>query len=167
MGRQWPGSVVSALRCTNALVALMAIGTVLTVVLEDDLIRSWAERNAGARRIIEEGGIEALRSSSITPPAFVPVVVVLFVVMVGILGVLRVFLREGYAWARVSLVALALLLGLSSGLVVFREQPPLVFVLVALAMVVVDVALLFFLLQRDTTDYIRGAWLVHHDAADI
>jgi hypothetical protein len=131
MGRQWPASVVNALRCLSALVGLMALGTLLTIVFQDALIESWAEGNPGASEILREGGIEALKASSIALPAFVPVVVVMFIVLLGLLAVLRVFLREGYEWARLSLAAVALLIGLAAGLIAFRESPPLVFVVSA------------------------------------
>ena len=70
MGRQWPASVVNALRCLTALVGLMALGTLLTIVFQDALIESWAEGNPGASEILDEGGIEALKASSISLPAF-------------------------------------------------------------------------------------------------
>lgn len=164
MGRQWPSSMVNAQRALGSLVALMGIGTVLTVLLEDDLIRAWAERNAAAREILNDGGMDALKASSISLPAFVPVVVVMFVVMLGLLGVLRVFFREGYEWARLSLVAVALLIGVGAGLIAFRESPPAVFVVLCLVTLVVDVVFLALLAHPETTEFIRGAWLSHHDA---
>jgi len=166
MGRQWPASVVNAQRCLAALVALMGLGTVLTVLLQDSLIEAWAEGNPGARQILRDGGVDALKASSIALPAFVPVVVVMFVVLLGLLGVLRVFFREGYQWARLALVAAALVIGLAAGLIAFRESPPAVFVVVCVLTILVDVAFLVFLVHPDTTEYIRGAWLVHHDATD-
>ena len=166
MSRQWPSSMVNAQRALVALVALMGLGTVLTVLLEDSLIRAWAERNAGAREILDDGGMDALKASSISLPAFVPVVVVMFVVMLGLLGVLRVFLREGYEWARVSLVGVALLVGIAAGLIAFREGPPAVFVVLCVVTLLVDLAFLAFLAHPDTTEFIRGAWLVHHDEVD-
>ena len=167
MGRQWPASVVNALRCLTVLVGLMALGTLLTIVFQDALIESWAEGNPGASEILDEGGIEALKASSIALPAFVPVVVVMFIVLLGLLAVLRVFLREGYEWARLSLAAVALLIGLAAGLIAFRESPPLVFVVVCVVALVVDVAFLAFLAHPDTTEFIRGSWLAHHDAPDV
>jgi len=167
MGRQWPSSVVNAQRALGALVALMGLGTVLTVLLEDDLIRAWAEHNAGAREILNDGGMGALKASSISLPAFVPVVVVMFIVLLGLLAVLRVFLREGYEWARLSLAAVALLIGLAAGLIAFRESPPLVFVVICVAALVVDLAFLVFLAHPDTTEFIRGSWLAHHDVPDV
>ena len=167
MGRQWPASVVNALRCLTALVVLMALGTLLTIVFQDALIESWAEGNPGASEILDEGGIEALKASSIALPAFVPVVVVMFIVLLGLLAVLRVFLREGYEWARLSLAAVGLLIGLAAGLIAFRESPPLVFVVICVAALVVDIAFLVFLAHPDTTEFIRGSWLAHHDVPDV
>jgi hypothetical protein len=166
MGRQWPGSVVKAMRCLGALVALMALATVLTILLQDDLIEAWAEGNPAAREILDEGGIDGLKASSISLPAFVPVVVVMFVVLLGLLAVLRVFFREGYEWARLSLAGVGLLIGLAAGLIAFRESPPAVFVVLCVVALVVDLAFLVLLAHPDTTEFVRGAWLVHHDAAD-
>ena len=134
-------------------------------MFQDALIESWAEGNPGASEILDEGGIEALKASSIALPAFVPVVVVMFIVLLGLLAVLRVFLREGYEWARLSLAAVALLIGLAAGLIAFRESPPLVFVVICVVALVVDVAFLVFLAHPDTTEFIRGSWLAHHDVA--
>lgn len=166
MGRQWPGSVVNAMWCLGALVVLMGVGSVLTWLLEDDLVEAWAEGNPGAREILREGGIEALKESSISPPAFVPVVVVMFIVMVSLVAVLRVFFREGYEWARLSLATVGLSIGLAAGLIAFRETPPTMFVVLCVVTLVVDVAFLFFLFHRDTTAFVRGSWLVHHEVED-
>jgi hypothetical protein len=166
MGRQWPGSVVNAMRCLGALAVLMGVGTVLTIVLQDELVEAWAEGNPGAREILRDGGIEALKASSISLPAFVPVVVVMFVVLLGLLGVLRVFFREGYEWARLSLAALGLLIGLAAGLIAFRESPPAVFVALGVVTLLVDIAFLALLAHPDTTEFIRGSWLAHHEVPD-
>src|SRR5690242_1714088 len=125
MGRQWPSSVVNAQRALGVLVALMALATVLTWLLEDELIEAWARRSAAGREILAEGGIDALRASSLSLPAFIPVVVVMFVVLVALIGVLRVFFREGYEWARLGLAGVAVVTGLAAGLIAFREDPPL------------------------------------------
>jgi hypothetical protein len=164
MGRQWPGSVIHAQRVLGALVGLMALGTVLTVLLEDELIRAWAEHNEGAREILAEGGLDALKASSISLPAFVPVVVVMFIVMLGLLAVLRVFFREGYEWARLSLAGVGLLVGLGAGLIAFREHPPAVFVVLCVVTLLVDVVFLALLAHPDTTEFIRGAWLAHRES---
>jgi hypothetical protein len=163
MGRQLPGSVVNAMRCLGALTALMGLGTVLTIVLQDDLVEAWAEGNPAAREILREGGVEALKDSSISLPAFVPVVVVMFIVLLGLLSVLRVFFREGYEWARLSLGCMGLLIGLAVGLIAFRESPPAVFVVLCVVTILVDVVFLAMLAHPDTTEFVRGAWLAHHD----
>ena len=166
MSRQWPGSVVNAMRCLGAWVVLMGIGTVLTIVLQDDLIESWAEGNAAAREILQDGGVEALKASSIAVPAFVPVMVVMYIVVLCLVAVLRVFFREGYEWARSSFVVVGLLTGLSAGLIAFREDPPAVFFVLCLAILVVNAVFVALLLHPDTTEFIRGAWVLHHEAAD-
>jgi hypothetical protein len=166
MGRQWQASVVNALRCLTALVGLMAVGTLLTIVFQDALIESWAEGNPGASEILDEGGIEALKASSIALPAFVPVVVVMFIVLLGLLAVLRVFFREGYEWARLSLVAVGLLIGLAAGLIAFRESPPVVFVVLCVVTLLVDVVFLAMLVHPETTEFVRGSWLAHHEVPD-
>jgi hypothetical protein len=166
MGRQWPGSVINAMRCLGVLVVLMGLGTGLTILLQDDLVEAWAEGNPGAREILREGGIEALKASSISLPAFVPVVVVMFVVVLVLLAVLWVFFREGYEWARVSLAGMGLLIGLAAGLIAFRESPPAVFVVLCVATILVDLVFLALLAHPDTTEFVRGAWLVHHEVPD-
>jgi hypothetical protein len=157
--------MVNAQRCLGVLVGLLALATVLTLFMEDQLITAWAEHNPGARDILREGGIEALKQSRISPPAFVPVAVVMFVVLLGLVGVLLVFFREGYQWARLTLGGLGLLLLLGSALIAFREDPPAVFVVIALAAVVADLVFLGLLAHPDTSTFFRGAWLVHHDNA--
>jgi hypothetical protein len=166
VGRQWPESVLNAQRCLAAVVALLALATALTILLEDQLIEAWAEHNPGAREILHDGGISALKNSSIALPAFVPVAVVMFVVLLGLLGVLRVFFREGYEWARLSLAGAGLLVALGSGLIAFREDPPAVFAVLAVVTMIVDVVFLGLLAHPDTTAFIRGSWLVHHESAD-
>ena len=166
MGRQWPGTVVNATRSLVALVVLMGLSTFLTIVLRDDLIESWAEGNPAAREILRDGGVEALKASSISLPAFVPVMVVMYIVVLGLVAVLWVFFREGYEWARVSLAVVGLFVGLSAGLIAFRESPPAVFVILCAVTLVLDVVFIGLLFHPDTTEFVRGAWLVHHEVAD-
>ncbi len=166
MGRQWPGSVVNAMWCLGVLVLVTGVATLLIVLLEDDLIEAWAEGNPAAREILREGGVEALKDSSISLPAFVAVAVVMYLVFVSLIAVLRVFFREGYEWARVSLAVVGLLVGLATGLIAFRENPPAVFLVVCLVVLVVDVVFVAMLFHPDTTEFIRGAWVVHHEATD-
>jgi hypothetical protein len=41
-----------------------------------------------------------------------------------------------------------------------------VFVVLCVVTLVVDLAFLVLLLHRDTTAFVRGAWLVHHEVED-
>jgi hypothetical protein len=158
MGRQRPRSVSNAIRVQWALVALAGIATLLTILLRDDLLRAWVDSNATARALVDEGGLEALQDSSISVPAFVPVAVVSFLVYALLAWVLAVLFREGHGWARWSLVALAAA-HLFGAVVIYRADPPAAFLpLVALA-AVLDLALTWFLLQRDTAEWVRGAAL--------
>ena len=139
----------------------------LTILLQDDLIEAWAEGNPGAREILREGGIEALKASSISLPAFVPVVVVMFVVLLGLLAVLWVFFREGYEWARLSLAALGLLIGPGRRADrVPREPAAGLRRRSASSRILVDLVFLALLAHPDTTEFVRGAWLVHHEVPD-
>jgi hypothetical protein len=158
MGLQRPASVTNALRVQWALVAVGAVGTVLAVVMREDLLRAWADSNSAARAIVAEGGLVALEQSAISIPSFVPVAVVSFIVYACLAWVIAVLLREGHAWARWSLLALAASL-LFAAFVVYRADPPTPFAVLGVVAVVLDLVLVWFLLQRDTGEWVRGAAL--------
>lgn len=158
MRRQRPDSLTNAIRTVVSLVLLTGLGAVLTAVFRDRLVRSWAEGHRTAREMLAEGGIGAFDGSSVTPPAFVPVAIVLFIVFAALTGVLVVFLIEGHNWARLSLSALVLFLGFGT-LAGMQSGPPLLFVVLAWISLVLDAVLLFFLWRRDTSAYMHGSWL--------
>jgi hypothetical protein len=153
MTRQQPRSMMRMGQALLALLGLGALVAALTVVLREDLVDSWA---AGS-----QVRLEGLAASTITPPAFVPVALTLFVVLALLLGVLYLFVREGHHWARLALSALmaALTFSTVAGL---RTGPPTVFVVLSLLSLVLDVAVLVLLWHRDTSAYMRGAWLESH-----
>jgi hypothetical protein len=153
MTRQQPRSMTRAGQALLVLVVLGAVAAVLTIVLRDDLVDSWA---AGS-----EVRVEGLAANTISPPAFVPVAITLFVVLAGLIGVLHLFVREGHNWARLALSALVVVLALSA-VAGIRTGEPLVFVVLSLLSVLLDAAVLVFLWQRDTSAYMRGAWLESH-----
>jgi hypothetical protein len=153
MSRQQPRSMTRAGQALLALVVLGAVAAVLTVVLRDELVDAWA---AGSQ-VREEG----LAADTITPPAFVPVAITLFVVLAGLLGVLHLFVREGHGWARVALSALVVIMAFSA-VAGLRTGEPSVFVVLSLLSVVLDVTVLVLLWQRDTSEYLRGAWRESH-----
>lgn len=148
MIRQQPQSVTNAVRVLLGQVALSGLTAVLTVVFKDELVDSWAS------------GRDEL-STTVQPPAFVPVAIVLFFVFAGLTGVLIAFFREGHNWARLSLTALVAFMAVAT-LAGLRTSPPTLFLVLSLLTVVLDVALLFFMWHRDTSRYIRGAWLATH-----
>ena len=158
MGRQRPASVTNALRAQWALVAVGAVSTLLTVVMREDLLRAWADSNSAARAIVAEGGLVALEQSAISIPAFAPVAVVSFIVYACLAWVIAVLFREGHAWARWSLLALAAAL-LFAALVVYRADPPMPFMVLGVLAVALDLVLVWFLLQRDSGEWVRGATL--------
>lgn len=154
-----PRSVTRALQALGAMTALGAIAVVLTIVLEDQLIQSWAEGNPSVRETLETGGLEAVKNGPIQTPGFVPVAIVLYIVLAGLVAVLGAFFRQGHEWARISLVVMLALMaiGMVAGL---RTGPPAVFVVFSLLLLVAEGVVLYFLLHRDTTGYLhpeRGA----------
>ncbi len=76
MTRPAPASLVRAVQALLALVTLGAVTVVLTVLPEDQLVRSWAEGNPSVRGTLATGGLEAVREGPIRPPGFVPVAIV-------------------------------------------------------------------------------------------
>lgn len=156
MARQQPRSMARAGQSLLALVVLGALAAVLTIVLRQELIDSWA---AGS-----QVRIEGLAADTISPPAFVPVAITLFVVLAALIGVLYLFVREGHGWARLALSALVALMALAAVAGV-RTGEPTVFVVLSLISVLLDAAVLVFLWQRDTSAYLRGAWLESHSAS--
>jgi heme/copper-type cytochrome/quinol oxidase subunit 4 len=150
-----PASLTWASRSLAAICALGALATVLIVVLRDDLIRSWAEGRRDIRRILETQGLDAVKDGAVHPPAFVPVAVVMFVVMAGLIWVLAAFLRGGYNWARVALTVLLFFLavGTIAGL---RTGAPPIFVVLSIASFPLEAAAVYFLWHKDTGAFVRG-----------
>lgn len=157
-GRQRPSAVTNALRAQWALVAVGTVSTVLAVVLRDDLLRSWIASNPNARAYFAEGGMAALEQSSISIPAFVPVAVVSFIVYASLAWVIGVLFGAGHRWARWSLLALAVSL-LFAAFVMAQAPLPGVFVGLGVLAVLLDLVLVWFLLQRDAGEWVRAVEL--------
>lgn len=139
-----PASVVLAIWLLAAMIVLGGITALLTVVLEDELIAQWAEGR------VDVGAVQ--------PPSLVPVAIVMFVVIAVLAGVLVEFFREGYQWARVVLTFLVATMALAT-LAGLRVGPPLLFVVLTVAALVLDVAVLACLWHPDTTAYVRASGL--------
>ena len=142
MGRQRPASVSNAIRAQAALVVVSGLTTLITLVQRDQLVEAWA----------------AGKPTGAQPPAFGPVAVVLFLTFALLVGVLVMFFREGHPSARWSLTGVAVFY-LFTMVVVYRLDPPGLFLTLAAVSAVLDVAVLYFLWHKDTTAYLRGAEL--------
>lgn len=152
-----PASLM-AMTWTLRLLYLVGLVTVaLTWLGEDDLVRSWAEGRAAVRRTLETGGLDAVRSGDIAPPAFVPVAVVMFVVVASLLWVLAAFVRIGYGWARTTTTATVLFLVVATVAGLLTE-PPVLFVALAAASFLLELVVLAALWHRDTSAWIAGTW---------
>lgn len=144
-------------RATQALVALVGLGaitTVLIVVLQDQLIRAWAEGRRDTRRVLRAEGLEAVKNGEVAVPQFIPVALTLFVVVALLIWVLLMFLRGGYGWARVALTvmvfftAVATVAGLRTGL-------PTTFVVLSIASFPLEGLAVFYLWRKDMTRFVR------------
>jgi hypothetical protein len=142
MGRQLPRSVTRAVQTQAALVVVSGLITVLTAIQREEL----------------EAAFVARESPDIDVPAFVPVAVVLWVTFALLAAVLVVFFRSGHPSARLSLTGLAAFF-LFTMLVIYRQDPPSLFNVLAAVAAVLDVVLVYFLWHRETNEFMRGAQL--------
>lgn len=140
MGRQRPGAVTNAIRVQWALIAVSGLTTLVTALQRDELVAAWTAR----------------QPEGITPPAFVPVTIVLFATYALLAAVLVAFFHGGHPSARVSLTVLAAFF-LFTMLVLVQQDPPVLFVALAVVSAVLDVALIVLLWHKDTTAFVRGA----------
>ncbi|WP_426244186.1 hypothetical protein [Nocardioides sp. LHG3406-4] len=148
-----PTSVTLVVRVLLALVAVTGLAAVLVWVRQDKVIRTWAEGNVAARKLLAEGGLEAVKDSPIAP-SFVPLAIVFFVVFALLVLVLVAFFVEGHEWARLSLAATALF-GVLAAAVVVRLGLPVLFTVVAVVAIVLCLFLLLLLWHKDTNRYFR------------
>lgn len=140
MGRQLPAAVTNAIRAQVLLVAVSGLIAALTVVRSDALVATWNAR----------------QSSDVAAPEFAPVAIVLFGTFALLVFVLLAFFRGGHEAARVSLLGLAAFF-LFTMYVLVRQQPPTEFVVMGLVSAAIDLVLVWFLLHRDTTAFLRDA----------
>ena len=150
---QLPASVRVATWLLAGVIALSGVTALLTVVLRDELVRSWAEDNTATRTLLEEGGLDALDGSEIVP-AFVPVALVMFVVLVLLGWMLAVFFRTGHGWARWSIAALVVFAAFTSVIGLNRNLPS-AFLALTVVSLVLNVTLLVVLFHKDTNAFLR------------
>jgi len=162
MAEQQPASLAWATRMLAAVVVLGAVVTLLMVVLRDQLIRSWAEGRRDTRRVLSTQGLDGVKNGEVHVPAFVPVALVLFLVVAGLIWVLTAFLRGGYGWARIALTLTLFFLavGTVAGL---RTGAPVTFMVLSIVSFPLEAAAAYFLWHKDTSAYLRGAWVARRD----
>ena len=161
MSVQHPASVTWATRLLAAVVALGGVVTVLIVVLQDQLIRSWAQGRPDTRKVLRTRGLQAVKDGEVHVPAFIPVALVLFVVVALLIWVLVAFLHGGYGWARMSLTVTLFFLavGTIAGL---RTGAPTTFMVLSVASFPIEAAAAYFLWHKDTSAYLRGETIAAH-----
>ena len=135
MGAQRPPAVVVATWSAVGSVAMTALTALLTIVLHGELVDAWSRGRTDI--------------SAVRPPAFTPVAVTMSVVLAVLVGVLLSFFRSGYDWARVVLSVVVLLVGVAT-CAVLRADPPVLFLVVAVASILVDLTAVLALWHRDT-----------------
>ena len=139
-----PTSVDRAVLLLWGLVIVGAAVTVLVIVFRHELADAWSAGHPP--------------DSAIKQPEFVPVVIVSYVVVAGLILTLVPFLRGGHNWARHSLAATVVFIAFAT-VAGLRTDPPPVFVACAVLSLAYNAVLLFHLFHRDTTSYVRGPFV--------
>lgn len=137
---QHPTAVTRAIQLLLGLLVAGFVVTVLVVIFRDDLDEAWSAGHPA--------------DSSIKPLEFVPVVIVLYIVLALLTLTLIPFFRNGHNWARHSLVAVVLMIALSTS-AVLRTDPPILFVVISIAAMLLEVLILYYLWHRDTSRYLH------------
>jgi hypothetical protein len=136
-----PTSIRASIALVWAIVAASLLNALMSVVLMDDLVGAAVE----AQPVLTEEGARAQVTSN----------AVSAVVFGALWVVVAVFLRRGAGWARIVLsifAGLGVLLGLSALTFVGR---PLLLTAIGAVTLVLELALLYFLWQRDSGGYLK------------
>jgi hypothetical protein len=149
-----PLSLTLALRLIVAMVLVGAVTVLLVIWRQDDLIRVWAEGNPATKGLLASHGLDAVKEGSVTPPRFVPVAITEYIVLAGLVGMLAVFLRYGYEWARISITVLLFFAAVAS-VAGFRVGQPGLFSIVTVILIVLFAALMVPLWHPATTAYLH------------
>jgi hypothetical protein len=149
-----PGSVTMAIRMHSLLIVVGAAAVALAVLLNDELIRSWAEGRADMRRVLETQGLEAVKNGNVQPPAFIAPSITLFVVVALLIWMLLLFFANGNGWARLALTALLFFAAVAT-VAGIRTDPPSIFVAILIGSMVVEVVAVAYLWHPDTNRFLR------------
>lgn len=161
-----PASLIWALRLLGVLVVFGGIVVLLMVLRNDDLIRAWAEGNPSAKRILDRYGLEVLKHppaawpgtdtdyTGARAPHFVAPALTLFAVLASLIGVLCVFLRNGFEWARICLTAIIFFAAVATvgGI---RTGPPFLFEILPILAIALGIAVVVLMWLPPTTRYIH------------
>ncbi|MFC7497561.1 MULTISPECIES: hypothetical protein [unclassified Nocardioides] len=142
MSQQRPVTVTAGVWLTLSLVVLSVVTAVLSILFKSELLDAW------------QSGRED--TGSVEPPDLVPVVVVMLIVLALLLVVLAEFFRSRHAWARVAITVAVIGMALGT-LATLRIEPPALFVVLSVASLVLEAAILIALWHRDTGVYLRAA----------
>lgn len=150
-----PGALRLAMRLLRALLLAGAVSVLLMVLRTDDLVRAWAEGNPATRDVLREQGLEAVKDGSVTPPHFVPVAITLFVTLALLLGVLGVFVSNGFEWSRIGMTLVIFFSGVA-GIAAIRTDPPALFTGCIVVCTALGLGLLACLWHPSTSAYIHA-----------
>ena len=139
MGQQ-PTSISRAIQLLLGLLVAGLGVTVLVVIFRDDLDEAWSRGHPA--------------DSAIQPLDFVPVAITLYVVVALLVLTLIPFFRAGANWARYSMVAMVVMIAVST-VAVLRTDPPTVFVVLGYCSLVLEAVILVFLWHPDTSRYMH------------
>ena len=151
-----PSSVSFAIRMHVLLIAIGAVASLLTVVMNDALIRSWAMGRDDMRRVLETQGLDAIKEGPVRPPAFVAPSLTLWVVIALLIWMLLLFFANANGWARLTLTALLFFAAVAT-IAGIRTEPPAVFVVIMIGSMVIEVVAVAFLWHPDTNRFLRHA----------
>lgn len=134
-----PTAATRVVQLVWVLVLLGAALTVLSVVLDDEIIRSTT------------GATSA--DDTRVPPSFTPVIVVLYAVVAALVLVLLAFFSGGHNWARHCLAATFVLLAVATAAMLVTG-PPIAFVPPVVLWLALDGLLLHLLYRPATTAFV-------------
>jgi hypothetical protein len=164
-----PREMTWAIRLIVGLIAFSAVVVLVMVLRSDDLVRAWAEGNPSAKRILETEGLEALinppNDNRVSAPAFIAPAITLFGVMAIMMGVLAVFLRNGFEWARITISFLVFISVVASVGGILTGPPVTISVLTVIA-IVIAAGLLAVMWLPANTRYIHPPHRIRGAVAD-
>lgn len=137
-----PPAIKTSVNIVWAVVALVVLGTILTLLSLDDIVDSVGTDLTSDER-------DAARTGAIVGA------IVALVIFGGLWTVLAIFLRRGANWARIVLTVLAAL-GLVLGLLTLGGNLPAVLLVIRLVQMALYVALIVFMWRPESSQYIAA-----------